>query len=137
MTMKVTPRKIRFSLVSSTATALDFTLLLILTTCGLSTIAANYISSSISFVFSFFANKKFTFRTPDHHIQREAVLFIIITLFGIWVIQPLIIWPVEDLLRPLGLSGWLLVTIAKLTASIATFFWNYLFYTRLVFKKKK
>ncbi|MNH58428.1 GtrA-like protein [compost metagenome] len=136
MTMRVTPRKIRFSLVSSSATALDFTLLLILTSCGLSTIAANYISSSISFVFSFFANKKFTFRTPNHHIPREAVLFIVITLFGIWVIQPLIIWPVENSLHPFDMPGWLLVTMAKLVASLATFFWNYFFYTRLVFKKK-
>lgn len=133
---KITPRKIRFSLVSSLATAIDFSILLTLTTFGTSLIVANLISTSISFVFSFFASKKFAFRTADHHFSREAIQFIVITLFGIWVIQPLIIWPAEILLQNAGVQGVMIVVIAKLTASLATFFWNYLWYTRLVFSKK-
>jgi putative flippase GtrA len=132
---KITPRKIRFSLVSSLATAIDFSILLTLTTFGLPLIVANLISTSISFIFSFFGSKKFAFRTADHHISREAVQFIVVTLFGIWIIQPLIIWPAEGLLQTLGLRGVMVVVVAKLTASLATFFWNYLWYTRLVFKK--
>ena len=130
-------RKIRFSLVSSIATAIDFSLLLFITSFGLGTITANYISSSIAFVFSFFANKKFAFRTPDHHIKREAVLFIIVTLTGIWLLQPLIIWKIEDMFDQSFQPTWLLVIIAKAVASFVTFIWNYFFYTRLVFKKKK
>lgn len=130
-------RKIRFSLVSSIATAIDFSLLLFITSFGLGTITANYISSSIAFVFSFFANKKFAFRTPDHHIKREAVLFIIVTLTGIWLLQPLIIWKIEDMFDQSFQPTWLLVIIAKVVASFVTFIWNYFFYTRLVFKKKK
>jgi len=137
MTMRVTPRKIRFSLVSSVATAIDFSLLLLFTSSGMATITANYISSSIAFVFSFFANKKFAFRTPDHHIKREAVLFVIVTLTGIWLLQPLIIWKIEDTFDQSIHPTWLLVIIAKIVASFVTFIWNYLFYTRLVFKKKK
>lgn len=132
---KITPRKIRFSLISSLATAIDFSILLTLTTFGLPLIVANLISTSISFVFSFFGSKKFAFRTADHHISREAVQFIVVTLFGIWIIQPLIIWPTEGLLQTFGLHGVMVVVVAKLTASLATFFWNYLWYTRLVFKK--
>jgi putative flippase GtrA len=130
-------RKIRFSLVSSAATAIDFSLLLFITSFGLGTITANYISSSIAFIFSFFANKKFAFRTPDHHIKREAVLFIIVTLTGIWLLQPLIIWKIEDMFDQSFQPTWLLVIIAKVVASFVTFIWNYFFYTRLVFKKKK
>lgn len=133
---KITPRKIRFSLVSSVATAIDFSILLTLTTFGLPLIIANLISTSISFVFSFFGSKKFAFKTADHHLSREARQFIIITLFGIWVIQPLIIWPTEGLLSDLGIRGVMIVVIAKLIASLATFFWNYLWYTRLVFSRK-
>lgn len=129
-------RKIRFSLVSSVATVIDFSLLLFITSFGLGTITANYISSSIAFVFSFFANKKFAFRTPDHHIKREAVLFIIVTLTGIWLLQPLIIWKIEDMFDQSFQPTWLLVIIAKVVASFVTFIWNYFFYTRLVFKKK-
>lgn len=133
---KITPRKLRFSLVSSSATAIDFVILLTLTNFGLPLIAANLISTSISFVFSFFASKKYAFRTPDHHISREAIQFVVITLFGIWVIQPAIMWPLEQLLHHFGLRGILVVVVAKLSASLATFFWNYLWYTRLVFSKK-
>lgn len=133
---KITPRKLRFSLVSSLATAIDFSILLTLTTFGLPLIVANLISTSISFVFSFFGSKKFAFKTANHHISREAVQFVIITLFGIWVIQPLIIWPAEGILQSLGVRDVMVVVIAKLIASLATFFWNYLWYTRLVFSKK-
>lgn len=134
---KITPRKIRFGLVSSISTAIDFTLLLTITSFGMPLLIANFISSSTSFIFSFFASKKYAFRTPDHHIQREAILFIIITLTGIWIIQPLIMWPLEPFIKHLGVHGVLVVIIAKLAASLATFIWNYLFYTRLVFNKKK
>lgn len=134
---KITPRKIRFTLVSSISTAIDFTLLFIITSLGLPLIAANFISTSISFVFSFFASKKYAFRTPDHHIQREAVQFIVVTLIGIWIIQPLIIWPLEPFIRGFGIHGFLVIVFAKLSASLATFIWNYLFYTRVVFNKKK
>jgi putative flippase GtrA len=134
---KITPRKIRFGLVSSISTAIDFTLLLTITSFGMPLLIANFISSSTSFIFSFFASKKYAFRTPDHHIQREAVMFIIVTLTGIWVIQPLIMWPLEPFIKHIGIRGVLVVIIAKLAASLATFIWNYLFYTRLVFNKKK
>lgn len=135
--LKITPRKIRFTLVSTISTALDFTLLLIITSLGLPIIAANFISTSISFVFSFFASKKFAFKTPDHHVKHEAVKFLVVTLTGIWLIQPLIIWPLEPFIRSLGIHGILVIVFAKLIASLATFTWNYLFYTRLVFNKKK
>jgi putative flippase GtrA len=133
----ITPRKIRFSIVSSTATAIDFGVLLILTLFGAPLIKSNFVSTSLGFVYSFFANKKYTFRTPDHHIQREAVQYLGITLIGIWVVQPLIIWPIEQLINHLGIYGWLVTVTAKIIASLATFVWNYYFYTRVVFIKKK
>lgn len=133
---KLTPRKLRFTLVSSISTTLDFILLLTITSFGLPLITANFMSTSTSFIFSFFASKKYAFKTPDHHIKHEAFKFILVTLTGIWVIQPLIIWPLEPFIRDFGIHGILVVIIAKLIASLATFTWNYLFYTRLVFNKK-
>ena len=133
---KITPRKIRFSLVSSTATAIDFSILLTLTSLGLPLLLANLISTSVGFVYSFIASKKYAFRTPNHHIPREVIQFIIVTLTGIWLLQPLFMWPTESFLHSLGLKGVLVVIIAKLLASLATFFWNYMWYTRLVFSKK-
>lgn len=136
MTFRLTPRKIRFSLVSTTATSLDFGALLLLTSVGsLSLIHANYISSSVGFIYSFIANKKFTFKTPTRHVHRELILYLAVTLFGIWVIQPLIMWPIEHLLRTTGWHHWVIIVIAKVIASLATFIWNYYTYSRLVFTK--
>jgi putative flippase GtrA len=134
---KITPRKLRFSLVSSISTAIDFTILLLLTSIfNLPLIGGNFISTSISFVFSFFASKKFAFKTPDHHIKHEAIKFVLVTLSGIWLLQPLLMWLLEPVIRDFGVKGVLVIVIAKLIASLATFTWNYLFYTRLVFNKK-
>lgn len=134
---KITPRKIRFSLVSMISTAIDFTILLLLTSLlHIPLVGGNFISTSISFVFSFFASKKFAFRTPDHHIKHEALKFILVTFSGIWVLQPLLIWQLEPIIRDFGAAGVSVIIIAKLIASLATFIWNYLFYTRIVFNKK-
>ncbi|MDB5168270.1 MAG: sugar translocase [Candidatus Saccharibacteria bacterium] len=135
---KITPRKIRFSLVSIISTAIDFSILLTLTgLLHLPLIGANLISTSTSFTFSFFASKKFAFKTPNHHIKHEALKFIVVTLSGIWLLQPLLIWLLEPIILDFGIKGVLAIVIAKLIASLATFTWNYLFYTRLVFNKKK
>lgn len=132
----ITPKKIRFSLVSISATAIDFGVLFLVTSLsGLSLIRANYISAFCGFICSFFANKKFTFKTPRHRVKREVVLYIIITLIGIWIIQPLIIWPVEILLRTAGWHGLIVILTAKVIASLVTFIWNYFGYSRIVFKK--
>ncbi|HET8884000.1 MAG TPA: GtrA family protein [Candidatus Saccharimonadales bacterium] len=133
----ITPKKVKFSLVSAISTTIDFTILLVLTGFGLPLIAANYISSSIAFVFSFFASKKYAFETPDHHIKREAIPFIVVTLSGIWLLQPLIIWLLEPIIGQFGIHAVLVIVLAKAAASSVTFVWNYLFYSRLVFKKKK
>lgn len=135
---KITPRKLRFSLVSSISTAIDFTILLLIT--GLfhiPLIGGNFISTSTSFIFSFFASKKFAFKTPDHHIKHEALKFILVTLSGIWLLQPFLMWLLEPIIRDFGIKGTLVIIVAKLIASLATFTWNYLFYTRIVFNKKK
>lgn len=135
---KITPRKIRFSLVSMISTTIDFIILISLTSLlHFPLIGANFISTSTSFIFSFFASKKFAFKTPDHHIKHEAVKFILVTLSGIWLLQPLLMWLLEPVIRNFGVRGVLVIVTAKLIASLATFTWNYLFYTRLVFNKKK
>lgn len=129
--------KIRFAIVGGANTALDFGLLLILTNLfGLPSIAANYISTSLSFVFSFFVNKSFTFKSKTGNVKKQFLLFIAVTIVGLWVIQPLIIWAIESLLKPLGWDANVVLITAKLVATLASLTWNYLFYSRLVFKKE-
>ncbi len=136
--LKKHAEKLRFAVVGGANTALDFGLLLLFTNLlGIPSIAANYISTSISFVFSFFVNKSFTFKSKTGNAKRQFLLFIIVTIIGLWVLQPLIIWALETLLRPLGWDQNLVLITAKLIATLASLTWNYIFYSRLVFKKEK
>lgn len=134
---KITPRKIRFSLVSSTATLIDLGVLFLLVSSGVGLVLANFFSTSAGFAYSFIASKKYAFKTANHHLPRELVQFLIITLTGIWLLQPLLFWQLEPILVKLGLHGLVVALIAKLSASLVTFIWNYLWYTRLVFRKKR
>ena len=126
-------KKIRFILVGGTNTAIDFGILFGLTFLGVDKIIANYISTSIALVFSFFANKSFTFKNTSKNAKRQFITFLVVTLIGLWVLQPLIIWGYTSLLDDSPLS----LFIAKLIATIVTLIWNYLFYSRVVFVEKQ
>lgn len=117
-------QKIRFLLVGGTNTAIDFGLLFILNSFGLPRVSSNIISTGVAFIFSFFANRNFTFSANSGNIKKQMTLFIIVTLFGLWVIQPIIISLISNLL------------VGKIIATAVTLVWNYLFYSRLVFKKE-
>lgn len=126
-------KKIRFVLVGGTNTTIDFGILFGLTFLGVDKIIANYISTSIALVFSFFANKSFTFKNTSKNAKRQFILFLVVTLIGLWILQPLIIWGYTSLLDDSPLS----LFIAKLIATIVTLIWNYLFYSRVVFIEKQ
>jgi len=130
-------QKIRFGIVGLANTALDFAILFILVALGLDKIPANYVSTGISFVFSFFVNKKFTFKSKGGNVKKQFVYFIAITIVGLWIIQPIIIAGVSNLLESSGLAAAVILFIAKIIATVASLIWNYLFYSRLVFKEAK
>lgn len=129
--------KLRFGLVGIANTALDFGVLFVLVGFGLDKIPANYISTSIAFVFSFFVNKSFTFKTKGGNVLKQFLLFLGITMVGLWIIQPLVIIGVSGLLAGTGWNEAINLFIAKLIATVASLIWNYIFYSRLVFKKKE
>lgn len=123
--------KVRFAVVGGVNTALDFGILFILTTFGVDKLVANFISTSIAFVFSFFANRSFTFKSSGA-LKRQIIPFLVVTLTGLWILQPLIILGVTRLLSIL--DDTLALLIAKLIATIVTLIWNYVLYSRVVFK---
>lgn len=134
--LKQHAEKFRFALVGGFNTALDFGLLFLFVSLGFDKIVANYISTSIAFVFSFFANKTFTFRATGD-ARREFITFVTITLFGLWVLQPIIITGVTALTVPLDISESATLVGAKLIATIISLIWNYIMYSRVVFRKKE
>jgi len=127
--------KLRFGTVGAANTAVDFGLLFVLRSLGLPIISANIISTTAAFCFSFFANKKYTFQSKDGNVKRELFLFVIVTLFGLWVLQTIIIqlvlWPLHTTNLPSETS----LLIAKVFATLVSLIWNYIMYSRVVFKK--
>ncbi len=130
--LKKHAKKLRFAIVGGTNTVIDFGILFILSGLGIDKILANYASTSIALVFSFFANKKYTFKSKAS-AKRQIIPFLVVTLIGLWGIQPLIIWTYT---ASLG-DGSLSLFIAKLLATIASLIWNYLLYSRFVFKESQ
>lgn len=135
MTIKNKQEKVRFGLVGATNTALDFGILFGLTTIGIPSVAANYASTGVAFLFSFAANRKFTFKATGGNIKKQLALFIIVTVAGLWAIQPIIIWISEPLFVSFGFVSWLSLLGAKLLATVASLTWNYIFYSRIVFTR--
>ena len=125
----------RFVIVGGLNTALDFGILIGLTMLGLDKIVANIISSTTAFIFSFFANKKYTFKTTDTNVAREMVLFVIVTLFGLWVLQTLVIWLTTPMAVAIFHDTSYALIASKLLATVVSMTWNYLLYSKLVFKK--
>ena len=133
--IKNNPQLIRFGLVGGVNTALDFGLLFMFKAFGLPIGLANIVSTSIAFVFSFFANKKYTFKTTGTNVVREMLLFVVVTLFGLWVLQTLVINLTVGPLTTLTNNTNVALFIAKLLATVVSLTWNYIFYSKLVFKK--
>ncbi len=125
--------KFRFAFIGGINTALDFGILFLLTALGLDKLVANFFSTSVAFVFSFFANRTFTFKSTGS-AKKQFLPFLAVTLTGLWVLQPLVILAITQLLHSLDQA--LALFIAKLIATIVSLIWNYILYSRFVFKKK-
>lgn len=137
MTIKNKEEKLRFAIVGSTNTVIDFGILFSLTFLGIPSLIANLFSTSTAFCFSFFANKKYTFKSSGGNMKRQIVLFMIITLIGLWGVQTVVIQLVGFALAGTTLSGGVVLFIAKISATIASLIWNYTLYSRIVFKKEE
>ena len=131
--LKNNPRVLRYGLVGIINTAIDFGLLFLLKSLGLPVVIANISSTGTAFIFSFFANKKYTFKTSGTSIIREMVLFVAVTLFGLWVLQTIIIDYSLDLINNVVHNLNISLLIAKLIATAVSMVWNYVLYSKLVF----
>ncbi|GAA1926649.1 GtrA family protein [Microbacterium aoyamense] len=122
----------RFIVVGLANTAIDICLFLALTWLNMAVIPANMISTTVALAFSFFVNRFYTFRAGPGMIG-QAVRFLVVTMFALWVLQPLVIWIVSLWLVPLLPEMWALL-IAKLAATVVSLIWNYLLYSAFVFR---
>lgn len=139
-----------FVIIGGFNTILDFAILFSLKFLGFVEIFANGISTGITFIISFILNKKYTFKSHNKsrkELVREMILFTLVTLFGLWVIQSVVILtiktPLQKILPNLDFLNFTLSkeTLSLLTSKIiATFFslvWNFIMYKKVVFQHKK
>lgn len=133
--LKSSTEKLRFILVGGANTAIDFGVLFSLTSFGLPVLIANFFSTTCAFIFSFFVNRSYTFKSTGGDTKKQLGLFLAITLTGIWLLQPVVILVCQAILIPLNLAPHLSVLISKFIATLFSLTWNYLWYSRVVFKK--
>lgn len=133
--LKSSHQVIRYAVVGFVNTAIDFGLLFLLKFLGFPVELANICSTGTAFVFSFFANKKITFKTTDTNVVREMILFVIVTLFGLWVLQTIVINVTMPIAKQIVGDQNIALLLAKLIATGVSLVWNYILYSRVVFKK--
>ena len=126
---------LRFAAVGVSGTVLDFGGLFILVAFGFPAIASNYVSTFVAMIYSFFMNKNYTFKNSGKGHSSQIIRFFAITVFGLWVIQPIILWGLTSALDSVPVYPWLILLFAKCWASAASMVWNYVMYSKFVFKK--
>jgi putative flippase GtrA len=125
---------IRFGLVGVANTLIDFALFTGLTALGLALYWANLVSTSCGMAFSFFANRRFTFRQRGPTTLRQTVLFVAVTAVGQWGLQPLLILAARAGLEATALSTALVLPAAKVIAIGGSLVYNFVLYKTVVFR---
>ena len=133
-------KKVRFMLVGSLNTLVDFIFFFFLIHAGINIVLANIVSTSLGMAVSYTLNRLFTFSSLNKNHGRELAYFLAVTLVGLWLLQPVVIYAVESLGHEVVqsmLSTELLQSIGKVIATGFSLIWNYYWYDRVVFKHKK
>ncbi len=138
-----------FGMVGAFNTLLDFAVYNVLSgEFGFTLIRANIISTTVAMVFSFFANKHVVFKKTGGNTARQAVIFWVVTAFGLYVLQTGTIWiltsawhvPMNSALYLFHTAGvtnhddFLIKNGAKAIATCVSLVWNYIMYKKVVFK---
>lgn len=129
--------KLRFAIVGFANTGIDFGVLFALVNLvKLPIFYSNIASTSVALTFSFFVNKKFTFKDTSSRARVQLAKFLVITLFGLWIVQPIIIALSSSMFVYADINDNAKLLIGKLLASCFTLVWNYLMYRKFVFTSR-
>jgi len=139
-------KKFRFLCVGSFNSLVDITTLNTLVFAAHMPVwGANIISVSFGITVSYFLNHRLVFRHRHRPNYRQFLKFFLITGIGVIGVQTAIIYLTRplfnDLVRHVLVNGSLSIqakitlNAAKVTAILVGMVWNYLFYSRVIFKK--
>ncbi|WP_210650127.1 GtrA family protein [Nocardioides sp. SYSU D00065] len=126
----------RFALVGVVNTAIDLVLFAVLSTAGCGLLLANTVSTSAGMAFSFAANRAFSFRSTAS-VRSTLGPFLAVTLVGLWVLHPLVIWAAAAVLGGLGVPAVPALLLGKVAAVAVGLVWNYTWYGRVVFAERE
>lgn len=130
--------KIRFVFVGAINTAVDFVVLFLLVGIGLVPFVANIFSTTAALLTSFVLNKKAVFRDTEKGNYKQFILFVVVTLAAIWGLQGLVIFAVSECARLwFDMEGPQVLLVGKIIATFVSLTWNYLWYSRVVFRQEK
>lgn len=133
--MGVNTQKTKFIAVGVLNTVLDFTLFLLLSHI-VNPVVANYISTTTCLLISFMLNRSYTFNAAEGNLRTQFILFIVFTGIALWILQPICIAGSIHALRQVNsLTNLLVLAAAKAVATVVSLLWNYVTYSRYVFKK--
>lgn len=134
---------LRFCIVGIINTLVDVPLFVALHSAGFSVLLANICSTTLALIVSLALNYRFTFQNQGLTFGR-IVVYIAVTLAGIWVLQPLVISGLltlndhmhftAGLTRHFGHTAQLNSLLAKLSSLVVSLAWNYAWYSRVVFR---
>jgi len=129
-------KKIRFGLVGIVNTAVDFIVLNVLIGLfGIPLVLSNIASTTTAMLVSFTLNKKAVFRGSDNGGAKQIIAFFAVTLVGIWLVQTLALVAVHAaLIAVVSLPDVVAVNIAKIIGICFGLVWNYMWYSRIIFK---
>lgn len=140
----------RFGLVGLFNTVLDFSLLNILVRLALPDVVANIISTGTAMIFSFLLNRRWVFKSGEKNLVRQTILFVIVTIIGLWGLQSLVIAGADVWTAPTDLAvnishllrldaifsdDFVRLNFKKGIATGVSLVWNYVLYRKVVFAK--
>lgn len=125
---------VRFASVGIINTIVDFVVYVVLYAFGVTPVLANFVSTSAGLAVSFLGNSRFVFGASKTR-TREVVLFVVVAGVGIWLIQPAVILGATATLRAWDVENVAVIgSASKILAIGVAAVWNYLLYSRLVWR---
>jgi putative flippase GtrA len=134
-----------FSLIGIFNTIFDVALYFVMYNVTKSILVANLVSTTAAFIGSYLLNSKLTFKNQER-TAKSFLEFVAVTLFGLWVLQTVAIYGITHAFSVIPASIWIHLgglqdfsktVLPKLMATAITFIWNYVWYSRVVFKEDK
>lgn len=139
--------KVRFLVVGSFNTALDFILLnCFVVLFHLPVLGANILSVTVGIIISYILNHHFVFRSDEKLSFKKFLSFFVVSGFSSLILQSLVIWSVEQvtgsqfgrsllLLNYLNQHPQIELNVAKAAAVGVGMVWNFIAYKYVIFKK--